>query len=83
MLALVALTAFLGDYGSAAGVPTIVVQGVYWDMTPNQVNYAGNLNVIMLYISFFFTQMRISRPVADFLQRNRRLDLDSYYNMVG
>ena len=48
MLAIVALTAFLGDYGSAAGVPTILVQSVYWNMTPNQVNYAGNLNVIML-----------------------------------
>ena len=49
MLAIVAWTAFLGDYGSAAGIPNILVQSVYWHMTPNQVNYAGNLNVIMLY----------------------------------
>lgn len=47
---IVALTAFLGDYASAGGVPTIVIPGSYWGLTPNQVNYVGNLNVIMLYI---------------------------------
>ena len=50
ILFIVAFTAFLGDYASAAGVPTIVVQGAYWGMSPNQVNYAGNLNVIMLCV---------------------------------
>ncbi|KAI9810482.1 MAG: hypothetical protein M1827_006258 [Pycnora praestabilis] len=48
MLGIVALTAFLGDYGSAAGVPCIVVQGMEWGMSPSAVNDAGNLNVIML-----------------------------------
>jgi hypothetical protein len=47
-LFIVALSAFCGDFGSGAGIPCIVLQGVEWNMTPNQVNYAGNLNVIML-----------------------------------
>ena len=48
MLFIVALTAFLGDFASAAGVPVIVAQGQEWNMSPLVVNYAGNLNVIML-----------------------------------
>ena len=65
MLAIVGLTAFLGDYASAAGIPTIVVQGIYWDMTPNQVNYAGNLNVIMLYASFLSLIASTAELAAD------------------
>lgn len=45
---IVAIGAFASDFGSGAGISTIVLQGVEWNMTPNQVNYAGNLNVIML-----------------------------------
>lgn len=48
MLAVVSFTAFLGDFGSAAGVPLIILQGKEWDMTPSHVNEAGNLNVLML-----------------------------------
>ncbi len=48
MLALVSLTAFLGDFGSAAGVATIVLQGEEWGLSPAKVNEAGNLNVLML-----------------------------------
>lgn len=48
MLAIISLTAFLADYGSAAGVPCIILQGAEWGLSPNHVNYAGNLNVIML-----------------------------------
>jgi hypothetical protein len=48
MLALCSLSAFLADYSSACGIPTIVLQGVEWHKSPNKVNYAGNLNVIML-----------------------------------
>ncbi|MCJ1408110.1 hypothetical protein MMC19_002183 [Ptychographa xylographoides] len=50
ILAIVSLTAFLGDFGSAAGVPLIVLQGEEWGMSPADVNVAGNLNVIMLGI---------------------------------
>ena len=48
MLAIVAITAFLGDFGSAAGVPLIVLQGAEWKLSPSHVNEAGNLNVLML-----------------------------------
>jgi hypothetical protein len=48
MLAVVSLTAFLGDYGSGAGIPLIVLQGEEWGLSPAKVNEAGNLNVLML-----------------------------------
>ena len=50
MLFIVAFTAFSGDYASAGGIPTIVVQGSYWGLTPSQVNHAGKLNIIVLYV---------------------------------
>ena len=48
MLAVVSSTAFLGDYGSGAGIPLIVLQGQEWGLSPAKVNEAGNLNVLML-----------------------------------
>jgi hypothetical protein len=48
MLAVISATAFLGDYGSGAGIPLIVLQGQEWGMSPAKVNEAGNLNVLML-----------------------------------
>jgi hypothetical protein len=48
MLAVVSMTAFLGDYGSGAGIPLIVLQGEEWGLSPAKVNEAGNLNVLML-----------------------------------
>lgn len=48
MLAVISMTAFLGDFGSAAGIPLIVVQGKEWGLSPPKVNEAGNLNVLML-----------------------------------
>jgi hypothetical protein len=48
MLAVVSTTAFLGDYGSGAGIPLIVLQGEEWGLSPAKVNEAGNLNVLML-----------------------------------
>jgi hypothetical protein len=48
ILVIVALSAFCGDFGSGAGIPCIVSQGAEWNMSPDHVNYAGNLNVIML-----------------------------------
>ncbi|KAH8819778.1 hypothetical protein F5884DRAFT_25951 [Xylogone sp. PMI_703] len=48
ILFIVGLSAFLGDFGSGAGVPLIVLQGEEWGLSPNHVNFAGNLNVLML-----------------------------------
>lgn len=50
MLAVVSFTAFLGDYGSGAGIPLIVLQGEEWGLSPAKVNEAGNLNVLMLWV---------------------------------
>ena len=50
MLAVISLTAFLGDYGSGAGIPLIVLQGEEWGLPPPKVNEAGNLNVLMLLV---------------------------------
>ncbi|OCL04421.1 MFS general substrate transporter [Glonium stellatum] len=54
MLAIVSLTAFLGDYGSGSGIPLIVLQGEEWGLSPSKVNEAGNLNVLMLGIGGLF-----------------------------
>ena len=51
ILICVAFGAFAGDFGSGAGVGTIVVQGIEWNMSPVVVNYATNLNVIMCGVS--------------------------------
>lgn len=53
ILLIAGFSAFLGDFGSGAGVPLIVVQGVEWGLSPTHVNYAGNLNVLMLYVRSF------------------------------
>lgn len=50
ILFIVALSAFCGDFGSGAGIPCILLQGKEWNMSPDKVNYAGNLNVIFLGI---------------------------------
>ena len=54
MLFIVAFTGFLADFTSAGGVPLIQVQGLYWNLDPNVVNYAGNLNVAFLGIGGIF-----------------------------
>ena len=51
ILLLVSFAAFAGDFGSGVGVATIVQQGVEWNMSPVVVNYAGNLNIIMIGIA--------------------------------
>ncbi|KAK3115288.1 hypothetical protein LTR53_005511 [Teratosphaeriaceae sp. CCFEE 6253] len=44
----VAFGALCADFTSAAGTATIFLQGAEWEMSPNKVNYAGNLNVLMM-----------------------------------
>ncbi|KAL9056530.1 MAG: hypothetical protein Q9162_002906 [Coniocarpon cinnabarinum] len=48
ILFILALSAFCGDFGSGAGIPCIVLQGEEWGLSPNHVNYSGNLNVLMI-----------------------------------
>ena len=44
----VAFGALCADFTSASGTATIFLQGAEWEMSPNTVNYAGNLNVLMM-----------------------------------
>jgi len=44
----VAWGALCADFTSASGTATIVFQGIDWNMNPNTVNNAGNLNVLMM-----------------------------------
>jgi hypothetical protein len=44
----VAFGALTADFTSASGTATIFLQGAEWHMDPNTVNYAGNLNVLMM-----------------------------------
>ncbi|GJN89514.1 hypothetical protein Rhopal_002501-T1 [Rhodotorula paludigena] len=50
ILLLVAFAAFVGDFQSGAGIPLLPVQGEEWGLSPNKVNEAGNLNVLLLGI---------------------------------
>ncbi|KAF8464913.1 major facilitator superfamily domain-containing protein [Kalaharituber pfeilii] len=54
ILLTVALGAYAADFGSGADIPCIVKQGIEWNMTPNEVNYSGNLNLIFLGIGGLF-----------------------------
>lgn len=54
MLFIVAFTGFLADFCAASGIPLIQVQGVYWNLSPNVVNYGNNLGVAMLAIGSIF-----------------------------
>ncbi|KAH7061955.1 major facilitator superfamily domain-containing protein [Paraphoma chrysanthemicola] len=46
----VAWGALCADFTSAAGIPCIFLQGAEWHMSPDKVNYANNLNVLMMGI---------------------------------
>lgn len=48
ILLTISIAAFLADFQSGAGIPCIVPQGLEWGITPNHVNYANNLNVLMV-----------------------------------
>lgn len=50
MLAILALAAFGGDFQSGAGIPSLESQGEEWNLSPTDVNRAGNLNVLFLGI---------------------------------
>lgn len=44
----IGIAGFIADFQAAVGAPDLVLQGVEWGMTPNKVNYAGNLNVLLV-----------------------------------
>ena len=44
----ISVAAFIADFQAAVGAADLVPQSVEWHMTPNKVNYAGNLNVLLV-----------------------------------
>jgi len=44
----IAIAAFVADFQAGASAPCILPQAVDWHLTPDHVNYAGNLNVLMV-----------------------------------
>jgi hypothetical protein len=48
ILLTIAWGSLTADFTSAAGIPCIFLQGAEWHMNPNRVNYANNLNVLMM-----------------------------------
>lgn len=48
LLFTVAWGALCADFTSAGGIPCIFLQAADWHMDPNKVNYANNLNVLMM-----------------------------------
>ena len=48
LLAAIGLAAFVADFQAAAAVPCIITQGTEWHLSPTHVNYANNLNVLLV-----------------------------------
>ncbi|KAI9830059.1 MAG: hypothetical protein M1819_005889 [Sarea resinae] len=51
ILLCVSFGAFAGDFGLAAGIPTIVLQSKEWNISASKANLPNNLAVIMLGVS--------------------------------
>lgn len=48
LLATIGLAAFVADFQAGAAVPCIITQGAEWQLSPTHVNYANNLNVLLV-----------------------------------
>lgn len=44
----ISLSAFIADFQAGAAAPLILTQSVEWGMTPDDVNHANNLNVLLV-----------------------------------
>lgn len=49
----IALGAFMTDFQASAGAPLLVPQALEWETSPTHVNYAGNLNLLLLWVTPF------------------------------
>ena len=48
ILLVISISAFMGDFQAGVAIPCIIPQAVEWHLTPTHVNYANNLNVLMV-----------------------------------
>jgi hypothetical protein len=44
----ISIAAFIADFQAAVGAPDLPTQAAEWHMSPQKVNYAGNLNVLLV-----------------------------------
>jgi hypothetical protein len=51
LLLAISVAAFQADFQAAIGVSAIIAQSVEWQKPPNQIVYATNLAVLMVYVS--------------------------------
>jgi MFS family permease len=51
ILLLVAFGSFAGDFGAAAGIPTIILQAEEWKLSPVVANYPNNLTAVFCGVS--------------------------------
>ena len=47
ILLVVSFAGFLADFNAALGPSCIIAQGVEWNLSPDHVNYANNLCILM------------------------------------
>jgi hypothetical protein len=45
-------SAFLADFQAGAGTPCVNLQSKEWRISANQINFTGNLNILMVYVVF-------------------------------
>ncbi|KAK5217824.1 hypothetical protein LTR72_009487 [Exophiala xenobiotica] len=50
ILLTISVAAFIADFQAGAAAPCIIAQGVEWKLSPDHVNYANNLNVLLVGI---------------------------------
>jgi hypothetical protein len=48
ILLTISVAAFIADFQAGAAAPCILFQGAEWNMTPDHVNDASNLNVLFV-----------------------------------
>ena len=48
ILGTISVAAFLAEFQCTTGNPCILLQGAEWGISPDHVNYANNLNVLMV-----------------------------------
>ncbi|KAK5046468.1 hypothetical protein LTR84_008271 [Exophiala bonariae] len=54
LLATIGLAAFVADFQAGAAVPCIIIQGAEWHLSPTHVNYANNLNVLLVLMNLMW-----------------------------
>ena len=63
ILVVVGFAAFLCDFQAGVGAVAILPQSVEWHLSPNHVNYANNLNVLVIGIANVFVFVAVAQVI--------------------